>query len=219
MPLTNPTSQTWTLRLKSSRTTVLLHVSPTHSWTAIKTELLHALRLTNPDGLLNGNTIPDSPEDVLLAKAIDANKLELGWTSLEPEDQDDNDEDMFGEDEEEPQGKGKGKAKAGRPKAGAFKECPQGAGLRDGAAVAFKFRGAKTQSSTAATGLGLDEGFVDDEDNENSLQQTPRRPGGASSEWDVVLPQYEDVYGLGELEPDDELATPKPNKFADFGGA
>lgn len=205
MPITVPSPQTWTLRLKSNRTTVYLHVIPTTPFTAIKSELLHALYTTNPEGLLDGNTIPSDPTEVLFAKPIDPANLEAGWTSLEAEDQESELEELFDDEEEEVRGK-KGKAKANQAnKKNNWRDTPQGAGLTDSAAVAFRFRHAAPVERAPAVGLGLDEGFVD-EDEERKAQ----------GPWHVVLPQYEDVYGLGDLEPDDEIVTPKANKFKDF---
>jgi hypothetical protein len=31
--------------------------------------------------------------------------------------------------------------------------------------------------------------------------------------WNVELPRFEDVYGLNDLVPDDQLLTPKADKF------
>lgn len=120
------------------------------------------------------------------------------------------DEELFEEEggDVKPKGKGKGRASLNGKASGGLTDCPRGAGLRDGAAVAFRFRGAAKTKGTAEkeAGLGVDEGFVDADDNDED---------GVDG-WDVVLPQYEDVYGIGELQPDDEIVTPKPNKFADF---
>ncbi|KAF1351209.1 hypothetical protein BDV97DRAFT_398162 [Delphinella strobiligena] len=207
MPLVNPTSSTWTLRLKNIKTTIYLHVDRLTPFVNIKQELLHALKATNPSGLLHGNTIPDSPDDVLFARAVDPNNLEAGWQSVEPEDQEEDVEALFDQEEEEAvRGKGKGKAKVGASR-GVFRECPHGAGLRDNAALAFRFRGSTPVEKAPGVGLGLDEGFVDEEEE--------KVPGHGV--WDVELPKYEDVYGIGELQPDEEILTPKANKFADFG--
>lgn len=207
MPLVNPTSSTWTLRLKNNKTTIYIHVDRLTPFINIKEELLHALKATNRSGLLHGNTIPDSPEDILFARAVDPNNLEAGWQSLEPEDQEEDVEALFDQEEEEAvKAKGKGKAKAASSR-GVFKECPAGAGLRDNAALAFRFRGSTPVEKGPRVGLGLDEGFVDEDED--------KVPGYGV--WDVELPKYEDVYGIGELQPDEEMLTPKANKFADFG--
>lgn len=182
-----------------------MHVDRLTPFIKIKEEVLHALKTTNRSGLLHGNTIPDSPDDILFARAVDPNNLEAGWQSLEPEDQEEDVEALFDQEEEEAvKGKGKGKAKAASSR-GVFKECPAGAGLRDNAALAFRFRGSTLVEKAPGVGLGLDEGFVDED----------KDPG--HSVWDVELPKYEDVYGIGELEPDEDILTPKANKFADFG--
>lgn len=207
MPITAPSPQTWTLRLKHNKATIYLHVTPTTTFSAIKSELLHALHTTNPNGLLYNNTIPSDPTEVLFAKPLDSNDLDAGWVSLEPEDQDSELEELFDDEEEEVKGKkGKAKAKKEGKKGSAWRQSPQGAGLKDPATIAFRFRDAQPVPREPTFGLGVDEGFQEEEQEQ--------KVGG---EWDVILPKYEDVYGLGDLQPDDEILTPKANKFADFG--
>ncbi|KAH0161585.1 hypothetical protein KCU67_g6281, partial [Aureobasidium melanogenum] len=94
-------------------------------------------------------------------------------------------------------GKGKGKAKSAGHKDGLL-----GAGLKDNGIVAFRFKGQKTVSRPVGDdvdeGLGLD---LEDE-------VAPDADG-----WNVELPKFEDVYGLNDLVPDDQLTTPKADKF------
>lgn len=67
-------------------------------------------------------------------------------------------------------GKGKGKAKAKR-KAGGATDCMQGAGLKNGACLAFKFKALNSN------------GLVDDGDM-------------ADEKWDVLIPSYEDQFDV-----------------------
>lgn len=192
MPLDHPKPDTWTLRFKSNKTTVVLYADKTQTLASLKTELLHALNVTIPDGALHGNRIPTSAEDVLLGRLVDPNNIELGWMSIEL-DAPNTETDMFNDDEAA--GKGKGKA---RPKTGSYKDCLLGAGLRDGSIVAFKFRGAEGAKADddVDEGLGLDDDMND--------------------AFDVQLPTFEDVYGLEGLVPDDQLGTPKADRYSDW---
>ncbi|KAF1990387.1 hypothetical protein K402DRAFT_460473 [Aulographum hederae CBS 113979] len=111
-PIT-PTPLTWTIRLKHAKTTVFLHIHPSAPISSLKSELLHALTQTCPDGHLNGLPLPQSPEGFVLGIPRDARALEKGWVR------------MAGQ-------KGKGKEREG---GGALRE----AGVRDGMAVAFRW--------------------------------------------------------------------------------
>lgn len=77
--------------------------------------------------------------------------------------------------ESEGVGKGKGKRKSIAGEGMGAKDCLKGAGLRDGAVLAFKW-GRKDEE---------DEG---DEDVEIGL--------GEKENWDVIIPAYEDAYGV-----------------------
>jgi len=170
---TNPTPSTWTLKFKQHKTTILLHVEKTQTFTSIKTELLSALQETRPDGVLNGIPIPQDPEAVIFARQIiDPDTAETTWESLD----DDMNGDLF---DEKSAGKGKNKTKA--KTAGGIRDCPIGAGLKDGSNVAFAFLDEEARAAT------LEMGAL-----------------GDKREWDVVLPTYEDVYGVEGLEPDPE---------------
>lgn len=85
------------------------------------------------------------------------------------------------EDVDMTNGKGKGKATV---KKGAenTKECPKGAGLRDGAVLAFRWRGDGT--------VWLDE---EDEDEGLGGEDTGRRE---PSMWGIKLASFEDAYGV-----------------------
>lgn len=103
---------------------------------------------------LNDQPLPSDPDEVILGVPVDKNDLSKGWVGLDiPE--------MDGED-----GFGGKKSKAG--KNSVLNSSPLGAGLKDGAALAFRFRDhAKTEDE-------VDMG---------------------DSSWDVILPNYEEEYG------------------------
>ena len=147
---------------------------------------MKAIHQTNPDGTLNGNTIAKNADDVLLAVPVDINDLTAGFQRIES-----------GAAGEDSSGKGKGKANANGPtsvkKVGvngknAILDCPQGAGMRDGGIVAFKFRDERDV---------VDE----DEDEEMDLDDIRVTVGGSEKgkreEWDVVVPSMEETYGEG----------------------
>lgn len=201
MPVYDPTPETWTLKFKNARTTVVLYVYQLQTLSSIKTELLHALRSTNPSGELNGTPLPDSPDDIELAKPRDFSNLETGgWQSIELDaPNDDFDADLFGNAADEPASRTKGKGKA-KAKGMSHKDCPVGAGLKDMCPVAFRFKGQKPVprpvDDDVDEGLGLEDDGAPDAD-----------------VWHVELPKFEDVYGLENLVPDDQLVTPKADKF------
>lgn len=178
---TKPTPQTWTLRFKTHKTTLFLHIDKTQTFASIKTELLAALQETQVkpphNGTLNGVPIPENADDILLARPVDFNDLEAGWESLE----DLGDEDII-TDEVTPKAKGKGRSSVSNT--GGFRECPLGAGLRDGCVVAFRFRS------------------EDDEVDEDGEMDVTGKGKGRCGKWDVVVPSYDDVYG--ELEEEGE---------------
>ena len=107
-------SNSWTLRFKNHKTTVLLEVRPSQSLSTIKEELLDSIKATGRKEI-NGSALPDSSEEIVLGVPVDKNDPSQGWLSLE-------DIDFDGLDK---------KTKGGLPLAEA--------GLRDGAVVAFKF--------------------------------------------------------------------------------
>jgi hypothetical protein len=202
MPVYDASPDVWTIKFKKARTTVVLHIYQLQPLSSVKAELLEALQSTNPSGELNGTPLPDSADDIELAKPRDPSNIDAGgWQSIELDAaNDDFDADLFGTgDDTKTKGKGKGKAKA---KGASHKDCPLGAGLKDMCIVAFRFKGQK--SSPRRVNDDVDEGLgLDDEG----------LPGADG--WDVELPRFEDVYGINDLVPDEELTTPKASKFAD----
>jgi hypothetical protein len=179
-PSVVPTAKTWILRFKHHTTTILLHVEPLQQWTSVRNELLKAIHETNPSGSLNDHAIPDSGAEIMLARPVDINDLKQGWETIERDD--DSLQEALAD------AKGKGKAAAGTSKARAGKnnvtDTPQGAGLRDGGVVAFKFR--SEAEAEVDEGIELEEGGEDD--GVVVVEKKPER-------WDVVVPTLEDVYG------------------------
>lgn len=173
MAFTPPTPQTWTLRLKSHKTTVLLHVDPLQTFSSIKEQLFAALSETGlkPDAHSPTDlALPASPSDIELGRPVDVQKphqgFQLGEWEYAPIDEEEVADDP----------KGKGKAKAGRPKKSvavgpeSVKDCPKGAGLRDGAVLAFRWKG--------------EQGDVEEGD------------GREVDMWGVKLASYDDSYGV-----------------------
>ena len=104
---------------------------------------------------LNGQTLPTEPEDVVFGVPVEKNDLSKGWVRLDIP-------------ETEVQVNGDSKKIGG--KKSVLNSSPLGAGLKDGAMLAFRF---KTE------GEMVDEDGLDVEDDE----------------WDVLIPSYEEEYG------------------------
>lgn len=155
-----PTPQHWTLRFKQHKTTILLFVSQNQSFGSIKSDLLEAIKATGIHDI-NGCALPTNPDDIMFGVPVDKNKPSKGWIDLEiPEI--DGDEDAGG------------KSKGVR-QSSVLNASPLGAGLKDGAMVAFKFR----------------EQGAEDVDNADS------------NDWDVIIPSYDDEYGSQEGSPEE----------------
>ena len=136
-----PAPTAWTLRFKVHRTTVLLHVEPQTPFPQIKAALLAALRGTaTPPELPENVDLPTDPASVEFGAPVDRLDLTQGWVPLEiPGDA------------------------SGKVKKGVLNDSPMGAGLKDGAALAVRFK---------------------EEEDEDAMDE--------DKEWDVVLPGYED---------------------------
>ncbi|KAF2822654.1 hypothetical protein CC86DRAFT_81097 [Ophiobolus disseminans] len=169
--MVEPSPQTWTLRLKAHKTTVLLHVDPLHTFSFIKSQLYDALKDT---GLKHPKThesilLPDSPDNIQFGRPVDLLNPQQGFQLADWE--------IPAVESEEDTGKGKGKAKAGKGASGGAKsgiaDCPKGAGLKNGAVLAFRWVG------DGAWDGDDDEAFED----------------GANM-WGVQLASFEDAYGV-----------------------
>lgn len=200
MPTANPPPRTWCLRFKLNRTTILLHVDAQQPFASVRAELLAALRATNPSGVLTGllrdgtpidYPLPETPEDIALAKPKDINDLNAGWETIG-----DSNEGLFFDEEfgSGSAGKGRGKGKEVAAGGSAAKrassaknvnDCPQGAGLRDGGAVAVRFRLADEKARRQR----LIDGELD-------VDEIARDGMGIDDlPWDVVVPTMEETYG------------------------
>lgn len=196
MPTANPPARVWCLRFKLNRTTILLHTDAQQTFSSIRSELLTALKSTNPSGTLHGTLrdgtpvsypLPESAEDIALAKPADINDASAGWEAIGDDALDELD---FEDESTGAASKGKGKAKATpqqkrASKSGGVNDCPQGAGLRDGAVVAFRFRSAEEKGRRRR----LAEGSLDvDEIARDGM-------GDDAVGWDVIVPTMEETYG------------------------
>ncbi|KXT16773.1 hypothetical protein AC579_5467 [Pseudocercospora musae] len=175
MSAVTPNPRTWTLRCKNGRSTILIEVDPLQKMEGVRSELLHAIQETNPSGKFNGQEIPKNPDHIKFGRAIDRNKLSLGFVSIDSE---------TAEEGAEMSGKGKGKSAVGTPASvskgkaslGAIADCPQGAGFKDRDVVAFKF----VTDRTAPEVLDASEDILE--------------------QWDVDIPTIEEMYGEDEAQ-------------------
>lgn len=110
-----------TLRFKQHKTTILLFVAQSQPLTSIKQDLLAAIKATGI-GDINGVPLPSDPEAIVFGVPIDKNDISKGWLPLKIPEVEDVDT------------KGKGVKKGS-----VLNENPLGAGLKDGAVIAFKF--------------------------------------------------------------------------------
>lgn len=140
----------WTLRFKQHKTTVLLFAQQSQSLDSIKCDLLDAIKARGIEEI-NGNALPSDPEDIEFGVPRDKYDISKGWVPLKiPE-------------VEEGDTKGKGKAVK---KDSVLNGSPLGAGLKDGAMLAFRFT-----KGPAEDGMDVDD------------------------EWDVIIPSYDDEVG------------------------
>lgn len=138
----------WTLRFKQHKTTILLFVQQSQPFDSIKSELLDAIKATRIKDI-NGNPLPSDPQDIEFGVPRDKNDISKGWVALKIPEVEDGDT------------KGKGVKKDS-----ILNGSPLGAGLKDGAMLAFKFT-------------------KGDEENAMDLDE----------EWDVIIPSYDDEAG------------------------
>ena len=121
-PSTAPISGKFTLRFKQHTTTILLLVAQGEPFSEIKQDLLAAIEATGINDI-NGNPLPSDAGDIVFGVPVDRHDISKGWIALKiPEDD---------------AGVAKGKSVK---KGSVLNETPLGAGLRDGAVLAFKFR-------------------------------------------------------------------------------
>ena len=197
MPDSSPPPRSWCLRFKLNRTTILLHIDALQTLASVRAELLGALQATHPDNIFKGTTrentpiaypLPASAEDIALAKPTDPYDPNSGWEAIG----DDLEDGLIFDEDVVSTGKGKGKASAASSSTrGAsssrksdVNDCPQGAGLKDGSVVAFRFR----LPEEKARRQRLIEGSLD-------VDEIARDGMGDDADWDVVVPSMEETYG------------------------
>lgn len=129
-------------------------MSQNQSFDSIKSELLEAIKATGIHDI-NGCALPANADDIIFGIPVDKNEPSKGWVGLEIPEMD---------EDEDAGGKSKGVRKDS-----VLNASPLGAGLKDGAMVAFKFREE-----------GTDDADMDSDD------------------WDVIIPSYDDEYGSQE---------------------
>jgi len=180
-PPANATPTSITLRFKHHKSTTLLHADPLASFFVLKRELLRALHQTHPSGLLNSVAIPSDPLEVLLAQPRGGNNLASGWRRLRTDDEIER-EELDDDDEEEavktPKKRNTATATK-RRKTPDRPDSPKAAGLKDGGALAFKFKSESTAKNDVMA-FEDDEDMIGDDEAEDQEQ------------WDVVMPSYED---------------------------
>ncbi|MCJ1480644.1 hypothetical protein MMC06_000799 [Schaereria dolodes] len=150
----DPNPLLWTLRFKQHKTTILLFVEQAQSFISIKQELLEAIRKSGRTEV-NGRSLPADPEDVIFGLPKEKNDYRE-WVGI----------DIPNVEIEDDMGS---KKKVGGKKS-VLNASPLGAGLKDGAILAFKFK--QEDSRMDEDGLDMDD-----------------------SNWDVVMPSYEDEIG------------------------
>ncbi|KAL8873723.1 MAG: hypothetical protein Q9174_000854 [Haloplaca sp. 1 TL-2023] len=141
-----PNPQHLTLRFRQHKLTILLFVSPQDTIDSIKSKLLETIQSTGVNEI-NGHRLPTNAEDISLGVPIDKNDISQGWVDLEIPALDDND------------------GKKGKAKESILNKTPQGAGLKDGSLLAFRFQAA-------------------DKDDDELIANNER--------WDVVMPSFEE---------------------------
>lgn len=149
----DPNSSFWTLRFRQHKTVILLFVEPSQSFHSIKSDLLEAIKHTGLTSL-NGHDIPTDSGDLVFGVPRDRNDISKGWVGIDI---------PFNNEETVGQKKNVGGKKS------VLNASPSGAGLKDGAMIAFKFRN---------EGARTDEEGTDLEDDD----------------WDVVMPSYDEDY-------------------------
>ena len=188
--MTEPSPLTWTLRFKSHKTTVLLHVNPLQTFSSIKSQLYTALQDTSLRDYATGATVPlpSSPDDIRLGRPINVNDPHAGFVLGEWEvPSEDSGDDIKGKGKASAKGKGKArKSSSGEDGDLAsdtnIKQCPKGAGLRDGAVLAFRW-----------PGINTDEGDWVDVGGDVDMEQGERKKVDM---WGVKIATFEDAYGV-----------------------
>ncbi|ODH52434.1 hypothetical protein GX48_01497 [Paracoccidioides brasiliensis] len=147
--ISEPNSLKWTLRFKNHNITILLLVSPVQSFDSIKEELLRALKVRNITHI-NGQPVPQDPAEIEFGIPIDRNNLEKGWEIMKP-----------------PARERSGEKQTLRGRKTIIAS-PEGSGLKDSHAIAFRFHKPVEGEDDDELGIGFDD------------------PG-----WDVLISKYD----------------------------
>lgn len=183
MTAVTPSPTTWTLRIKTHKTTVLLHVEPLSTFDNIKALFLNALKDSPLKHVETGRDVPlpESPSDIQLGRPVDKNDPQAGFVLGEWE-------QSSKEPQEDVKGKGKGSAnQKSDPNLAApsnIQNCPQGAGLKDGAVLAARWKG-------DGSAWGSEPAKEDEEEDEED-EEVDEEP----SMWTVKIASFEDAYGV-----------------------
>lgn len=176
----NPSSLTWTLRFKYHKSTILLHVDPNQSVESLKENLLYALRDVKPSPEFLNGRSPPSSASQIKL-AKPVNPLDVS-EGWEPLEAFAVDDE---EDDDDGDGKGKGKGKV-KSMTEAFGQIVTEIGIKDHSVLAFRWEDTEDPA-------------VEDED--EAMDE---------GEWDVVIPTFNDTYGMGNV-VDDE-GTPEQGR-------
>ncbi|KAI9774051.1 MAG: hypothetical protein M1835_006069 [Candelina submexicana] len=148
----------WTIRFKHQKATILLFVDPLASLDIAKEDLLTTLNEIYSGGHFNGLPIPTHYSGIAFGVPIDRQDPSKGWVDLEIP-------------ETEVKAGAAGKKKVGG-KGSVLNSSFKGAGLKDGAMVAFRF---------VTKGKDLDAEAMDEDEVD-----------GQGHGYDVVIPSYDD---------------------------
>ncbi|EXJ61788.1 hypothetical protein A1O7_02218 [Cladophialophora yegresii CBS 114405] len=161
---TLPTPDMITLLLKCHKSTVALSVLPTTPFAEIKPLLLGALQSRNLRTLPNSDTpLPEDPEDLEFGVLADKKDASKGWVPMS----------IRAQEVTGPRGT---KKKVGG-KDSVLTESPLGAGLSDGAWIAYRVKPERKEPN------------IEDDD---EAEDTPNFDIDGDVGFDVVIPSFED---------------------------
>ncbi len=159
-----PTPEMITLLFKCHKSTVALSVLPTTPFTEIKPMLLGALQSRNVNALPNTDTpLPEDPEELEFGVLADKKDASKGWVPMEIKEQ-----DITGP---------KGTKKKVGGKDSVLNESPLGAGLGDGAWVAYRMKPERNELQVH---------------DDVEMEGTPDIDIEEDPGFDVVIPSFED---------------------------
>ncbi|KAJ9616339.1 hypothetical protein H2200_000057 [Cladophialophora chaetospira] len=159
-----PTPDMITLLFKCHKSTVALSVLPTTPFTEIKPLLLSALHSRNVTSLPNSDAqLPEDPEELEFGVLADKKDASKGWVPMEIKEQ-----EITGP---------KGTKKKVGGKDSVLNESPLGAGLSDGAWVAYRVKPERKEPQV---------------EDDAKMEGTPDIDIEEDPGFDVVIPSFED---------------------------